>query len=246
MSCLILVRHALPNIDPDVPSVDWTLSVSGREAATKLAEALAGYSPRVVLGGPEPKVIGTAEIIAEHFGLRARMVPALAKHARRSAGYVSQADFEAAVGLLFDSPAQVVYGEESADIAHERFASAIDRALAVQDNDSVLAVTGGTVISLFISRRGGIRPFPLWRSLRMPTALVLNCENWKIITSYHQTSEFPKGSSATTPVGVICQTLRVTTAPRLFAAAEVYNIGIRSGRAARSSLWMASPDAYWL
>ena len=185
MSFLILVRHALPNIDPDVPSADWTLSVPGREAAAKLAKALTCYSPKVVLSGPEPKVIGTAEIIAEHFGVRARMVPALAEHARRSAGYVSQADFEAAVGLLFARPAQVVYGEESADIAYERFASAMDRELAVQDNDSVLAVTGGTVISLFISRRGGISPFPLWRSLRMPTALVVNCENWKILASYH-------------------------------------------------------------
>jgi broad specificity phosphatase PhoE len=156
MSCLILVRHALPNIDPDVPSADWTLSVPGREAAAKLAKALTCFSAKVVLSGPEPKVIGPAEIIAEHFGVRARMVSALAEHARRSAGYASQADFEAAVGLLFDRPAQVVYGEESADIAHERFASAIDRALAVQDNNPVLAVTGGTVISLLFLAAAGL------------------------------------------------------------------------------------------
>jgi broad specificity phosphatase PhoE len=175
MSCLILVRHAFPNIDPTVPSADWTLSNAGREAAAELASALTDYAPKVVLSGPEPKIIGTAEVISEQFGVPVRVLPALGEHARRSAAYVSQADFEAAVGLFFACPAQVVFGEESADTAYERFASAIDEALAIH-RDAVLVVTGGTVISLFVSRRGRISPLPLWRSLRMPTALVLNCE----------------------------------------------------------------------
>ena len=186
MAFLILIRHALPNIDPETPSEDWSLSAAGREAAARLAVPIANYRPKLVLSGPEAKVIGTAEIIAEQLGIGTQLVPALAEHRRRSAPYVSTAEFESAVCRLFDNPSEVVFGEESADVAYQRFATAIDRELAARGEDTVFVVSGGTVISLFVSRRARISPLPLWRRLGMPTVLALDRTSWEIV-AVHQT-----------------------------------------------------------
>jgi broad specificity phosphatase PhoE len=194
MSHLILVRHALPNIDPDVRSEDWTLSAAGAQAAAGLSLAIAGYAPKEVLSGPEAKLIATADVIAKHLGLPVRVVPALAEHRRRSAAYASDGEFETAVAALFDNPAQVVYGEESADSAYQRLARALDREFSVRSQDTVLAVSGGTVISLFISRRAGIAPFPLWRSIGMPTAVVLDGTNRRVLAIHRVNATVDRGA----------------------------------------------------
>jgi len=180
MPRLILVRHAAPRIDPATPSADWPLSAEGREGAARLGEALAAYTPAALVSGPEPKMVETGRIIAAAFGLESEPVAELAEHARRSTRFGDRADFETTISELFARPAELIYGDESADAAHARFAGAVDRTLADWPNGDIIVVSGGTVISLFVSRRAGIDPYPFWRALGLPTAVVLDRGRWRI------------------------------------------------------------------
>ena len=50
---LILVRHSLPAVDPEVPSATWPLSAEGRERCVTLAERLAEYDLNVIVTSSE-------------------------------------------------------------------------------------------------------------------------------------------------------------------------------------------------
>jgi broad specificity phosphatase PhoE len=68
---VILVRHAMPELDPAVPHHDWHLGEAGRAAARELAARL----PRDarVVSSDEPKARETAEEIGLPFRLDARL-----------------------------------------------------------------------------------------------------------------------------------------------------------------------------
>lgn len=46
---LLLVKHAMPVVDPDAPAREWVLSDAGRRASKLLAGRLAAFSPDVIL-----------------------------------------------------------------------------------------------------------------------------------------------------------------------------------------------------
>ena len=64
-------------------------------------------------------------------------------------------------------------GHETADEAHARFAAALGRVLAGYPVGNLAIVSHGTVITLFISRAGGLDPFPFWARLGLPAFAVL-------------------------------------------------------------------------
>jgi broad specificity phosphatase PhoE len=180
MSRLILVRHAAPAIDPMAASADWPLSDEGRAAAAALAVELTPFGPAVLISGTEPKMIGTAEAIGGRLGVANQPLAGLSEHQRRSTTFGDRAIFEASIQALFSHPTEVVYGDESADQTYDRFAQSIDYALKSARGASVIAVSGGTAISLFMARRVGLDPFPFWKTLRLPQAFVLSVEPWRL------------------------------------------------------------------
>jgi broad specificity phosphatase PhoE len=58
---VILVRHAMPEVDPEVPHHLWELGPEGRAAARALAKSVEGGR---VVTSDEPKALQTAEEIA--------------------------------------------------------------------------------------------------------------------------------------------------------------------------------------
>ena len=179
MSKLILVRHAQPVIDPDSPSGRWVLAPEAREPAVALGRALVPFAPRAIFCGDEPKMAGTAETLSEILGLTVTRTAGLSEHARRNTKFADKTVFEAAIKNLFERRDEIVYGEESADMTYARFAAAIDKALA-GEGGTLVAVTGGTALSIFLSRRSGMDAFQTWKSLRLPMAFVLDRTSWRI------------------------------------------------------------------
>lgn len=173
MSRLILVKHSLPEIDPRRPAADWPLSPEGRLRCAPLAARVARFAPAVILASGEPKAAETAQIVGAHLGLAVTLAEGLHEHLRRNVGWLDQKAFEAAVAGFFARPAELVFGEETAQAAEARFSTALERALAPHAGRSVLVVTHGTVLALFVARVAGQAPFPLWRSLGLPAFLVL-------------------------------------------------------------------------
>ena len=173
---LVLVKHTKPVLDAALPAHSWQLSPEGRESCLRLAEWLKAYAPHRIFTSQETKAAETGHLVAQRLGLPCESFPGLHEHERPQPGLSSLEAFHANVRLLFDRPSEIVFGSESADQAYARFSSAIDGLLEKwgKQAGALVVVAHGTVISLFVSRRCGLEPFPLWQSLGLPSAVVID------------------------------------------------------------------------
>jgi broad specificity phosphatase PhoE len=175
MSKLILVRHAASSPDPCVAPSQWPLSDVGRQSCAALAQALAPYLPAALYSSREAKATETAALTARALGLGFAVRPGLQEHARTTDDWLAPEAFQAAVAGLFARPAEVVFGQESADQAHARFAAAVDGLLAEPAQGNIVVFTHGTVLTLFVSRAvSGIEPLDFLRRLGLPAVVVLS------------------------------------------------------------------------
>lgn len=174
---LILIKHAMPRIVEGAPSKDWLLSAEGRAAAARLAERLADFAPDTVVASPEPKAHETGAIIASRLGLPLGTDDGLIETRRETVGWMTREAIEAGIRRFFEEPADLVFGEETADDAYARFAAAVAcHQPRPGGGGPTVVVCHGTVISLYVSRRTGAEAFGLWKSLTLPHALVLGVD----------------------------------------------------------------------
>ena len=179
---LILIKHSLPEIDPDVPANQWLLSSEGRGLCANLAIQLSGYEIDSVISSTEPKAVETGEMLAHSLGKPFRRVDGLHEHDRGDVGYLHRAeDFNRAVHSLFDKPAELVFGRETADVAHQRFSDAIDSVLETYEGRGLAVVAHGTVISLYVARKTGADPFTMWKRLDTPSYIVIDLPEFQIV-----------------------------------------------------------------
>jgi 2,3-bisphosphoglycerate-dependent phosphoglycerate mutase len=172
---LVLVRHGKPEIEEGTPSTQWPLSQSGLEAAASLATQLEGFTFQKIASSPELKAISTAEAMAQKLGLSVEIDDDLSEHKRHSTGFLPLEDFNGQIARLFESPwSELVFGDETANAALERFTRALDRQYVSSGSGDVLVVTHGTIMSIYVANRLGIDPLPFWRSLSTPTAIVIS------------------------------------------------------------------------
>ncbi len=169
MSRLILVRHAAPQVDRSAPARTWPLSAEGVDAAARLADRLAAFTPAVVAASPEPKARQTAAPIAARAGLPLRIVDDLCEHQRETVPYfVTRAAFETLVAAFFAMPDRLVFGDETAAGALARFDAAVLGLLHPMPAGDAVLVTHGTVIALFAAHHLRVDPFPFWEQLTTP------------------------------------------------------------------------------
>ena len=180
MNRLLLVRHSLPHIDPNRPANEWSLSEEGRRRCQPLAARLSTYRPDAIVSSLEHKAIETAEIVAGRLGLSVATALDLHEHDRRTAPHLSAEQFEASVAALFAHPAQRVFGAETADQAHRRFAQAVEKVARDRAGQTVAIVAHGTVITLFVSRLTGSDPLAFWKHLGLPSFVVLSLPEWTL------------------------------------------------------------------
>lgn len=179
---LILVKHAMPQVDVDTPAHLWRLRPEGVAAAGMLAARLvARYSPSMVVASPEPKATQTGSIIAERLGLAFATADGLREHDRRAAGFHARDEFAARMRDLFAHPDAIVFGSESASAALTRFAAAVDHVLAEGTSGDVVIVSHGTVISLFVAKRADVDASNLWATLGLPSYVALELPSHRII-----------------------------------------------------------------
>ena len=175
MTKLILVRHAAPSMDACVAPNQWPLSEAGRASAHALARALAPYWPAALVSSREAKAAETAALLARELGTRFTTAPGLQEHARASLGWVSDMEFHAGMAALFARPAEVAFGDESADQAHERFRAAVNGVLELFPDQNVAVVTHGAVMTLFVTRsQSNTDPLAFWQRLGLPAVAVLS------------------------------------------------------------------------
>ncbi len=171
---LVLVKHALPVQDPDVPASRWTLSDEGRGRCVALADHLARFGPSTVHTSAEPKAAETARLVARRLGVNTRVQEGLEEHHRDDAPFFHDPDdFDEAVRCLFTAPDELVYGSETANEALARFEQALLFAVEQEPGSDTVVVTHGTVITLFLARHASVDPMETWRLLGLPSCAVL-------------------------------------------------------------------------
>ena len=166
---LILVRHGRPVIDPEIPPPQWGLCPEGREAVAALAETLRPFGAMAAISSPEPMALQTAEIIGQRLGLAVEVEHGLHEHKRQHRSFGTEEEFRQRIAQVFAEPRIQAPGGESAEQACERLTAALAR----HTIRPLVAVTHGTVLSLYVARLLGLDAHDLWRNLRTPDAFVL-------------------------------------------------------------------------
>jgi broad specificity phosphatase PhoE len=174
MAKLILVKHAAPEVVPDVSSEQWRLSDRGRASCASLAEALRPHRPSVIVSSEEPKASETGGLVAQQLGVPCGTAPDLHEHDRRGVPHMRSGEFISHVELMFRKRDQRVLGHESADEALRRFRDALRDVLARHPEETVAVVSHGTVIALYVAEHTKDHTaFELWRKLGLPSFVVL-------------------------------------------------------------------------
>ena len=173
MRRLVLVKHSMPDIDPDRPASAWGLSDIGRRRSETLASRLMDFAPEVIWSSREPKAVETADIVSGAFEVPVEVAAGLEERHRDNVPYLPSVDeFDNSIEQLFDNPDELVLGTETARQALYRLTAAINDVIETGQKDSIV-VTHGTVISLFVAKVAGVRPICLWRRLGVPSYVVL-------------------------------------------------------------------------
>lgn len=171
-SHLIFVRHAMVMRNQKQPAHLWELSTDGRFQAQQLAPHLTPYHPTRVITSHEAKAQQTGQIIAQELHLPWETTSGLQEHNRRDVPYFeNKEDFETAVAKFFAQPDTLVFGRETANEARTRFATAIQQQIATYPHDTLIIVTHGTVLTLFLCQHNpSLDPFTFWQTLPLPWA----------------------------------------------------------------------------
>ncbi len=180
MRRLVLVKHSMPEIEPDKPASAWKLGEIGRRRSVSLASRLREFCPAVIYSSKEPKAVETAETVAGEHGIPFEVVDGLEEHHRDNVPFLSsKEEFEEAVERSFRCPDRLVLGTEMAVQASNRFAAAIEKVIDAGQTDSVV-VTHGTVITLYVASVAGVQMMDFWRRLGLPSYVVLTVPDMRI------------------------------------------------------------------
>lgn len=178
---LIFVKHSLPQIIEGVPAREWHLSEEGKLRAEHLAQRLGAYQLEVIVSSVEPKAVETAQTISKVLKLEPTFAENLHEHDRSETRYLSGDEFQNAVREFFSKPDELVFGNETANDACNRFSKAVHSILATHSNKRIAIVSHGTVISLFVSRLTGASDYPLWLDFGLPSYIVLDIDSKTLV-----------------------------------------------------------------
>jgi broad specificity phosphatase PhoE len=176
-----LVRHSLTQIDPTRPAKQWQLSDEGRRRCITLAQELLPYKPDLVVTSVESKAMETGRILASELGLPYKTAPGLHEHERSKTGWTGIEQFHIIIADFFAQPEVLVFGDETAKEAKQRFSQAVQNVLAAHPKDNVAIVSHGTVITLLVAELLNEEPFPFWERLGLPAFLVFSRRDRRLL-----------------------------------------------------------------
>ncbi len=174
MTKLYLIRHAQVTVDPAIASDRWLLTSGGLLAAARLRDLVA-VDACAVYTSPEPKAVATAQALAP--GRLLTVEPDLRELDRRAAGWVStESEYFRLVREVLERPTESVRGCENAQFAQHRIVNAIARIVERESGRSVVAVSHGIVLTLYLAwlRGQAAPPLGAWRRVRMPDLAVVD------------------------------------------------------------------------
>jgi broad specificity phosphatase PhoE len=172
----------MPETSASTPASEWRLSEEGRRRCRPLAHRLKVYSPASIYSSTEPKARDTASLLAEELATNFITRPGVEEQHRDNEPWLDKAeDFDNAISGFFANSEKLVYGQETAIQALDRFDAAIQRTIRDANESNVIVVCHGTVISLLLSRYSGTEPMDVWRRLTLPSFVVLKTPEFDLL-----------------------------------------------------------------
>ena len=95
--------------------------------------------------------------------------------------YLGPIEWEQTITAFFARPNELVFGEETATQAVQRFSAAVQQVLQQYDEGNVVIVTHGTVITLFTAQHAPIALLPFWQSLDTPAFIVVSLPTYSLV-----------------------------------------------------------------
>jgi broad specificity phosphatase PhoE len=181
MSILVLVKHGSPVLDPDVPAREWVLSSRGEAEAARLADQLRKQLPFRLVSSSEAKALRTAEIVASALSIQTRRVAELDEIDRPAMPIMTRDMHREVNAGIFSHPDRAVIGTESAQAALRRFSAGIGTQLTLSAAENLVAVTHGTVISLFVAAHNPIDAFIFWSRLECASFVTLEVPSFRML-----------------------------------------------------------------
>ena len=177
---MILIKHARPEINPDVVPSRWELSEAGRESCPALAKKVALHQPVVLISSVEPKARQTADLLAAELSIPTEAAEGFHEHERDDVPHMQTREFISLMAMVFHQPHRHILGRETADQACERFLKALDGAMQNHPDGNIAVVSHGTVIALAIAYHTGEEAYKLWRTMGLPSYAVLELPDYRL------------------------------------------------------------------
>ncbi len=173
ISQLLLVRHSLPEIEPQRPPATWHLSLEGRRRCKLLAGQIRRFQPDMIACSHEPKAMETAQILADELSISLFIYEGLHEHERGSMPRLTHEQFQAGIAKMFEYPDELVFGDETAIQALNRFQQALENLAIHFSRENLLVVSHDTVITLWAADRIQASHYEFWKRLEMPSCVVI-------------------------------------------------------------------------
>jgi len=175
MNRVLLVRHAEPHVDIDLPAAEWSLTPRGVASTQRLAVTLKDANASLIVASPERKAIETARILAGELNLPIEQDERFSEQGAEAGQFLTDyAEFRALVRHHFDHPDKVVLRRESSHAASERFAAALrarfDSSGRATPSPPVI-VSHGRIMASWLAALTGSGAWDIWTVLRLPDLL---------------------------------------------------------------------------
>ena len=167
---LFLVRHGRSAPRPGAPAHEWELDPAGFDDVWALRESGRLPADAVWFCSPEPKAIGTAQLLTEG---EVGVVDDLREHVRASTDRLEE--FADTVVRAFAEPDVPAYdGWEPLAACRDRVVRSVRGILDVHRGEDVVLIGHGTAWTALVAELTGREPdLARWRALAMPDVIIL-------------------------------------------------------------------------
>lgn len=191
---LLLVKHSNSNHNPHQPSLEWELTEQGVARCQQLAQHLRPYQPQRLFASTLIRTRQTAQHVSQELdNVPIVLNPLLQEHSRKTnAPYGNVEDFRASVRQMFAQPNKLIFGDETASQAQQRFNQGVQECLLQrQEDENIVIIAHGTVNTLFTAQYNDIDSYDLWSSLKMPAIIVLDLPTFTLDTIIEDAGSAP-------------------------------------------------------
>ena len=177
MNRVILVRHAEPQIETEIPASAWSLTTRGESATRRLVPRIAALRPSTIIASPERKALQTAGLLAEGLEISLQQDERFSEQGADIGDfYPDYAQFRAIVEQHFNRPEEVVFRGESASSAAARFANGIAAVRESSRTGTPVIVSHGRIMASWLAGISGQPPIEVWTALRMPDLIEVDLD----------------------------------------------------------------------